>query len=213
LNHGSISLNLRNRSQSQYHTPLIIPSRSYASKPVKPAKQIKPAAPITSESHYQAPPAAETTEEQSRLEAYEAKVAAQEAAQGKGQRIGIQDKDGETHVLAQIPDDVRTYVWRTPDWSWGVLERLLQDCEQAKVTFELEEYVDEIDGKTRKRVKRDENGLHAGKGSGWWFEGKFPHFALMLLHMETNVHYRAWIAANIQHMGACVLFAHVDSQG
>lgn len=116
--------------------------------------------------------ASETNPDQSRQEAYDQKLAA--AASGK--RVGIEDKDGEVHILAQIPDDVRNYTWRSPEWTWGVLERLFQDCEQAKVSFELEEYLDERDEKTKKRVKRDANGLHIGHGTGWWFEGK------MMLH-------------------------------
>jgi hypothetical protein len=56
-----------------------------------------------------------------------------------------------------------------------VTERLFEDCEQAKITFEMEDYVDEEDGKTKKRVKLDENGMHAGHGEGWWYTGKvFP---------------------------------------
>jgi hypothetical protein len=90
----------------------------------------------------------------------------------KGKRIAVKDKDGEQVVLAIIPDDVRTYTWKTPEWTWGVMERLLQDCEQAKITFEREEYVDEQDGKKRTRVKTDAEGQHVGVASGWWFDGK-----------------------------------------
>jgi hypothetical protein len=94
-----------------------------------------------------------------------------------GKRVGIKDKQGEVHVLATIPDNIHDYNWQTPQWSWGVLERLFQDCEQAKVKFQMEDYVDEVDGKTKKRVKRDDKGLHAGLGSGWWFEGMEYHIS------------------------------------
>ncbi|KAF2675552.1 hypothetical protein BT63DRAFT_41540 [Microthyrium microscopicum] len=87
-----------------------------------------------------------------------------------GQRVGVRDEHGEVQVLAPLPDDIHNYKWTTPQWSWGVLERLFQDCERAKVTFQMEEYVDELDGKTKKRVKRDEQGMHDGLGSGWWFD-------------------------------------------
>jgi len=82
----------------------------------------------------------------------------------------VQDEKGDVQVLVNIPDDVRTYSWRTPEWTWGVLERLFQDCQQAKVTFEKEQYVDEVDGKTKTRVKEDDKGNHAGQGQGWWFD-------------------------------------------
>ena len=91
--------------------------------------------------------------------------------QAKGQRVGIENEQGEVEVLVNIPDDVRTYTWRSSEWTWGVLERLFQDCEQAKITFEMEQYVDDTDGKVKTRVKEDENGMHAGVGTGWWFEG------------------------------------------
>jgi hypothetical protein len=91
------------------------------------------------------------------------------ASQGRG--VKVRHGNGEVDVLARIPDDVRTYRWRTSDWSWGVLERLFQDCEQAKVRFVFEDYVDEEDGKVKKRVKADTNGQHVGEGSGWWFDG------------------------------------------
>ena len=89
----------------------------------------------------------------------------------EGKRIAVQ-KDGENQVLAIIPDDVRTYSWRSPEWTWGVMERLFQDCEQAKLKFEKEEYIDELDGKKKSRVKRDGEGQHIGVASGWWFDGK-----------------------------------------
>jgi hypothetical protein len=92
------------------------------------------------------------------------------AATGRGVRVF--HGNNEVDLLARIPKDIRTYSWRTPDWSFGVLERLLQDCEQAKITFALEEYVDEEDGKTRKRVVTDASGQHVGEGSGWWFDGR-----------------------------------------
>jgi hypothetical protein len=81
------------------------------------------------------------------------------------------DAKGNPFTLAKIPDDVRTFNWRSADWTWGVMERLFEDCEQAKLSFDYENYVDEEDGKTRKRVILDENGMHAGVGRGWWYEG------------------------------------------
>jgi hypothetical protein len=89
----------------------------------------------------------------------------------QGKSISITDRDGQRQMLAYIPDDVRTYNWRSSAWTWGVLERLFQDCEQAKVTFKFEDYVDEVDGKTKKRVISDEDGMHIGEGEGWFFNG------------------------------------------
>jgi hypothetical protein len=81
------------------------------------------------------------------------------------------DAKGNPFTLVEIPNDVRTLKWNTADWTWGVVERLFQDCEQAKVSFEMESYVDEETGKTKKRVKLDNNGMHAGTATGWWFDG------------------------------------------
>jgi hypothetical protein len=89
----------------------------------------------------------------------------------ESKRVSVQDKDGETHVLAYIPDDVRKYTWKSSEWTWGVTERLFQESEQAKIKFEKEEYVDELDGKKKKRVKSDESGQHVGVAEGWWFDG------------------------------------------
>jgi len=89
----------------------------------------------------------------------------------EGKSISVTDRNGERQMLAYIPDDVRTYSWRSSAWTWGVLERLFQDCEQAKVTFKTEDYVDELDGKTKKRVISDEKGMHIGQGEGWFFDG------------------------------------------
>jgi hypothetical protein len=83
----------------------------------------------------------------------------------------VENKDGETEILAYIPDDVRTYKWRSSEWTWGVTERLFQDCEQAKIKFEKEEYTDEEDGRKKIRVVADAEGKHVGKASGWWFDG------------------------------------------
>jgi hypothetical protein len=88
----------------------------------------------------------------------------------EGKRIGINDENGEQQVLAVIPDDVRTYNWRSAEWTWGVLERLFQDCEQAKIKFKIEDYVNE-EGKTKKRVVSDADGQHIGEAKGWWFDG------------------------------------------
>jgi hypothetical protein len=89
----------------------------------------------------------------------------------EGKRVGVENKDGGTDILAYIPDDVRTYKWRSSEWTWGVTERLFQDCEQAKIQFEKEEYIDEVDKRKKTRVVSDAEGKHIGKASGWWFDG------------------------------------------
>lgn len=93
------------------------------------------------------------------------------AVAAAGGYVRVYHGNNETDVLARIPQDVRTYNWRTPEWTFGVLERLFQDCEQAKVRFVLEDYIDEEDGKTRRRVVTNANGQHVGEGEGWWFDG------------------------------------------
>lgn len=95
-------------------------------------------------------------------------------AQGpRGKKLAIMDENGEQHVLAYIPDDVRTHSIWSSDWIWGVTERLLQDCEQAKIQFEKEDYFDEETKKTKQRIVSDEEGQHTGSGKGWWFDGMY----------------------------------------
>ena len=108
----------------------------------------------------------------SQLEWYE-KLRDMERQQKEGRVLSLRKENGETIVLANIPDDVRTYTWRSAEWSWGVTERLFQDCEQAKLTFEKEEFIDDKDGKKKVRVKAGEGGLHIGHGKGWWFDSEF----------------------------------------
>jgi hypothetical protein len=98
-------------------------------------------------------------------------------AQGpRGKKLAITDENGEQHVLAYIPDDVRTHSIWSSDWIWGVTERLLQDCEQAKIQFKKEDYFDEETKKTKQRIVSDEEGQHIGTGKGWWFDGMQPYF-------------------------------------
>jgi hypothetical protein len=81
------------------------------------------------------------------------------------------DEHGERQTRAAIPEDVRTYNWRTPLWAWGSMERLFEDCQQARLRFDMEDYEDE-NGKMQKRVVQDKNGVHVGVAEGWWFDGE-----------------------------------------